>query len=311
MLTLTQALKILTRMQAAAPEATADKLSEVSQLLQALNDDNDYLKKLYEEVLTSASANPTGPLKPQTSKLNPQAAALSEYYSPGATDELIAPIRQALTRPLVHAREQSKLLQSGAMGVMTSEQYEIMEGITEHLSTAIATLYAIDELAAIRMGKLEIAPLVFPVVPLLREAYNQVEGSAHARSHKIKVRYPAASLQAQGDFRRVLVILTDLLDNAIRYMPIGGTIEVAVEGLGTHILFSVEDGGIGLSDEDIDNVGHPFWRALHQPLVRQHPGTGLRLYLAKEILALQGGSLIYSGEPGVGSTFSFTLPFPG
>ena len=55
-------------------------------------------------------------------------------------------------------------------------------------------------------------------------------------------------------------------------------------------------------------IGQPFWRALHQPLVRQHPGTGLRLYLAQQIFELHGSELLFSGEPSMGSTFSFTLP---
>jgi two-component system sensor histidine kinase/response regulator len=85
---------------------------------------------------------------------------------------------------------------------------------------------------------------------------------------------------------------------------------MSVDNLGTHVLFSVADNGIGLTPEDIEKIGRPFWRGNHQRLVRAHAGTGLHLYLAKQILALQDGELIYSGEPGVGSTFSFTLRTP-
>jgi len=80
--------------------------------------------------------------------------------------------------------------------------------------------------------------------------------------------------------------------------------------LGTHVLFSVADTGIGLSEDDLEHVGKPFWRGEHQRLVRQHAGTGLRLFLAQRILALQQGELIFSGESDFGSTFSFTLMIP-
>ena len=66
----------------------------------------------------------------------------------------------------------------------------------------------------------------------------------------------------------------------------------------------------GLKPEDLEHIGKPFWRGSHHKLVRAHAGTGLRLYLAKQILALQDGELIFTGETGTGSTFSFTLPIP-
>ena len=71
------------------------------------------------------------------------------------------------------------------------------------------------------------------------------------------------------------------------------------------------DDGIGLRPEDMEKVGKPFWRADHHPLVHYNTsGTGLSLFLAKQILALQHGELICYGEPDLGSTFSFTLPTP-
>jgi signal transduction histidine kinase len=57
----------------------------------------------------------------------------------------------------------------------------------------------------------------------------------------------------------------------------------------------------------MQHIGQPFWRGDYHPLVRQHNGTGLSLFLIKQMLALQGGEFIFSGEPDLGSTFSFTL----
>jgi signal transduction histidine kinase len=97
----------------------------------------------------------------------------------------------------------------------------------------------------------------------------------------------------------------------VRYTSEGGHIRLSVDSLGPYVLFNVADNGIGLRQEDMDNIGQPFWRGDFHPLVRQHvTGTGLSLFLARQILALQGGELIFSGEQAVGSTFSFTLNSP-
>ncbi len=115
---------------------------------------------------------------------------------------------------------------------------------------------------------------------------------------------------ARGDFFQSMIILSDLLDNAVRYTPDGGTIRLSIDNLGSHVLFSVADSGIGLRPEVMDQVGTAFWRDESQPLVRESTGTGLSLFLAKQMLALQGGELIFSGQADLGSTFSFTLATP-
>jgi signal transduction histidine kinase len=128
--------------------------------------------------------------------------------------------------------------------------------------------------------------------------------------HDITIQAPDIVPLVRGDFYQTLIVLSDLLDNAMRYTPPGGQIRMSVDNLGSHALFSVVDNGIGLEPDDLEQVGKPFWRGTKHRLVRQHNGTGLRLFLAKQMLALQDGELIFSGEPGQGSTFSFTLPLP-
>jgi signal transduction histidine kinase len=142
----------------------------------------------------------------------------------------------------------------------------------------------------------------------LSAAQQIVQPRARIREHEIVLQAEDSLPKVRADFERSLIILIDLLDNAIRYMPNDGSIRLSADTLGTHVLFTVADAGIGLTAEDCEQVGKPFWRAMRQPLVRHHPGTGLRLFLAKRILALQGGELFFSGEPNLGSSFSFTLP---
>lgn len=276
MLTQAQALELLHRMQAAAPPTTAAKLREVAALLQS---------------------------SPQAA---PQDAANDTPLSD--TDVLLLQLDEAM-RPVLNTL---KILTGGMsaekFGALNSEQAEQMEIIEAQVCVALALMDGIQQMIALRRGLLEITPLVFSATLLLHEAEREAHADAMAREQQLVVELPPTDLQAIGDYPRIRTILFDLVDNAIRYSPLGGTIRLSVENLGTHLLFSVSDEGIGLTDADMAHVGEPFWRGVHQQLVRNHTGTGLRLYLAREILALQSGELIFSGEPGVGSTFSFTLP---
>ena len=212
--------------------------------------------------------------------------------------------------PLIAIRGRAELVQAGMLGQLSEEQEQWLQAIHENTDRAFAVLDAVQQALALQQGQVQIGWTTFISTDLLNEAYERIRDKAQVRQHQLHVHAPEVVPMAQGDFYQSLIILTDLLDNAVRYTPEGGQIRLSVDNLGTHVLFSVADNGIGLTEEDLLHVGQPFWRGEHQRLVRQHPGTGLRLYLARHILALQRGELIFSGEPGVGSTFSFTLLTP-
>jgi cell cycle sensor histidine kinase DivJ len=287
MLTLADALAVLTRLQSAAPTPTADKIGDVAELLRTLDTENAYLSALTRDQIVSIPADD----------------------APAAhTDDLLAWLDMALRPTLGIIREQVDALQSSALGRITTEQSDTLSVIGRQADFGFALLNALRQVVALREGTLRLYPAALDVRELLREAHDRMYRRAEQRDHRIAVQYPGSYVKAKADYDHTLAILVELLDNAIRYTPVGGAIQLSAEDTGGLVLFNVADNGIGIAANDLEHVGKAFWRALHQPLVRQHPGTGLHIYLAREILALQGGEIIFTGEPGVGSTFSFTLP---
>jgi signal transduction histidine kinase len=224
--------------------------------------------------------------------------------------DVLVGINDALRAPLVAIHGRAELLHAGMLGQITEEQAQGLSAIHENTERAFRLLDAVQQLIAMQRDEVHIDWADFVATDLMEEAYGRVLNRAAARGHTLDLVVPESVPMARGDFYQSLLILTDLLDNAVRYTSPGGAIRLSVDSLGTHVLFSVADNGIGLRPEDIDAVGKPFWRGDYHPLVRQHPGTGLSLFVARRILALQGGELIFSGEPSVGSTFSFTLLAP-
>ena len=325
---LDQALEILGRLQAAAPGNTATKLAQVIALLKQLSDENTYLNSLVLDSMPSL-AEPLQPVPRAVSDIliddyadyvnlmgsepypeNETSHGMSEELPPIEVLPLFNGLSDSLRPPLVAIRGRAELVQGGLLGQITPEQDTWLESIQENTRRAFAVLDAIQEMIAIQTGKVRIEPVNFLSTDLLSEAWEHTRDQAKQFKHNVTIQAPDLVPLAHGDFYQSLIILTNLLDNAMRYTPMGGQIKLSVDNLGTHVLLSVADNGIGLNPEDLEFIGKPFWRGSHHKLVRAHAGTGLHLYLAKQILALQDGELIFTGEAGTGSTFSFTLPIP-
>lgn len=215
---------------------------------------------------------------------------------------------ETLKPSLVLVHSQADGLRAGRVGRISTEQADCLKLIYDHAASGLTMIEALEIMSVLRENALALESLVFSGVDLLADAWQHRYLEAELRDHHVNVHADAPLPPVRGDYQRILGIVIDLLDNAIRYTPYGGTIRLTAESVGSHVLFSVADNGIGLTSEDSEHVGQPFWRAVHQPLVRQYPGAGLRIHLARQILALHETELLFTGEPGMGSTFSFMLP---
>lgn len=223
-------------------------------------------------------------------------------------DMLLGRINEVFKPSLILLRGQAESLVEGKLGRLSSNQIDALKLMLSNAENALALLDSFELIQQLRHRTLNIQLQDFRAEELLAAAQQVVQARANAHEHHIMVQTDDTLPMVRADFERSLIILIDLLDNAIRYMPNDGSIRLSADTLGTHVLITVADNGIGLTPEDCEQVGKPFWRAMRQPLVRHHPGSGLRLFLAKRILELQGGELFFSGEPNLGSSFSFTLP---
>src|SRR5256714_5454793 len=109
-----------------------------------------------------------------------------------------------------------------------------------------------------------------------------------------------------GDLMRLDIIIGNLLDNAIKYSPEGGDVTAKITTSGNCAVISVRDQGIGIAAKDMDRLFVRFSRLAPHGNV---PGTGLGLYLARELARLHEGDIIAVSKPGVGSEFIVSLPF--
>jgi signal transduction histidine kinase len=108
-----------------------------------------------------------------------------------------------------------------------------------------------------------------------------------------------------GDVMRLEIIIANLLDNAIKYSPKGGDVTAELSTSGDMAVFKVQDHGIGIAAEDMDRLFVRFSRVSN---LTEVPGTGLGLYLARELARLHKGEIVAASTPGEGSEFALSLP---
>jgi two-component system, OmpR family, phosphate regulon sensor histidine kinase PhoR len=109
----------------------------------------------------------------------------------------------------------------------------------------------------------------------------------------------------KADPVRIEQVLINLLHNAIKFTPPGGTITVSAKAQGGEVLFSIRDTGVGISGEDLSRIFERFYKADRS---RSGGGTGLGLAIARHIVESHGGRIWAESTEGKGSTFYFTLP---
>jgi signal transduction histidine kinase len=129
----------------------------------------------------------------------------------------------------------------------------------------------------------------------------------HAPAHALRLAGGVAVPPVYAGPEQLAQVLTKLVDNAVKYSPAGGVVEVRVEATAGGVRFSVCDEGLGIRPQDQERIFEKFWRVDPQ-MARGVGGTGLGLYICREIVRLLGGRIWVQSEEGRGSTFSVDLP---
>ena len=164
--------------------------------------------------------------------------------------------------------------------------------------------------ALVKAGRLEtgviaVHPKADSVAALIADTLSEAAPKAQAKG--ITLSGTDVDASACFDCKWTGEALGNLLDNAIKYTPAGGSVTVSVVPYELFCRIDVTDTGIGLTEDESARVFERFYRA---PAAHDAPGVGLGLYLAREIAAANGGYIKVSSRPGGGSTFSLFLPRP-
>ncbi len=162
----------------------------------------------------------------------------------------------------------------------------------------------LSDLASVHAGRLVLRRRTVDARMLIEKSCEMAEPLASAKSLRLVCDLPDRPLLVYCDAERVFRVLGNLLGNAIKFTPAGGTIRMSTDRRGRTIAVTVSDEGPGIPADEIDEVFQPYRRGRDVAL----PGKGLGLYISRALVEAHGGSLTVESTPGRGCTFRFTLP---
>jgi K+-sensing histidine kinase KdpD len=198
-----------------------------------------------------------------------------------------------------------------ARSIMKKEQGDSLERRNQYLNVIVdqaSKLIALAEdtlsITRLESGKLNYTFSPVNVERLVMDAAAQVSFTG---KHRVRFDFSKGLSYVRGDQAKLRQVLQNLLSNAVKYSPQGGLIEVSAADYGPdQLLVKVQDEGIGIPHEQMDRLFQRFSR-VDTDEARKIRGTGLGLWICKEVVRAHGGEIWVDSSPGRGSAFSFTL----
>jgi two-component system phosphate regulon sensor histidine kinase PhoR len=178
----------------------------------------------------------------------------------------------------------------------------IVQSQSEQLERLVNDLL---DLSRVQWGEMNLEYTNFYLVDVLTERVQVAQISAE--DHTITLDIQAQDSKVVADKLRIGQVIGNILDNAIRFSPYGRHVVVSLAEQNSEYLVSVTDQGIGVSPDLMNRIFERFYR-VRNTASRQYSGIGLGLFVARAIIEAHGGRIWVSSSPGLGSTFSFTLP---
>lgn len=221
-----------------------------------------------------------------------------------ARDELFLSVVHELRGPLTHVVGYAELLSRGSRPRHPEEVGEMSAAIQGASTTMLRLM---DDLVDATRAQADGFSLRTRPVDLGHLIRSVVAGyDVQGQPHRLTVELPDHWLAARADPERIHQVLGNLLTNAIAYSPGGGEILVRARSLGDQIRVEIEDHGIGMAPDDQRQVFARFYRGSAGRALREH-GSGLGLAIVKDLIEAHGGQVGLVSQPGLGSTFWFTL----
>ncbi len=218
--------------------------------------------------------------------------------------QFVATISHELRTPLASLHGAAMTLREHDLPAQTQD--DLLEMIAEQSNRLANLVEEILVAGQLDSGSLSVVADTFDAEELVQGVVTAAR-SRVGEETTIEVNVPPAVPKVHGDGERTRQVLLNLLDNAIKYSPSGGRIEVGLAAVGDRLRFSVHDQGLGIPVGEQERIFDKFYR-LDPDQRRGIGGTGLGLYICRELVRSMHGRIWVESEPGEGTTFAFELP---
>ena len=243
----------------------------------------------------------------------------TETQSQQARDEFVASLSQELRTPMTSITGYTDLLLGESVGIIGEMQRKFLQRIKANIERMGSMLNDLIGVTAIDAGQLEIRPTVMDMAEIIEDTIINARAQLEENEITLNMNLPEDIPPVEADPESMRQIMSNLLGNAIKCTPAGGTIEISAhkhqaadktgddEEAPQFLQISVRDTGGGIADKDLERVFERFYLA-ERPLIQGLGETGVGLSIVKSLVQAHGGRVWVESEIGEGSTFHFLLP---
>ncbi len=224
-----------------------------------------------------------------------------------AKSEFVQMVTHELRSPLSAVQSMLRLLEQGYVGPTTPKQQDLIRRSKRRISFLLALVSDLLDLAAGKMRQFGGERREVVLNATIARVIELMQTSAEEKGLELKVEMPEEPLTLMGVEEGLERVFMNLVSNAIKYTPTGGSVAVKAWSENGQIKVEVSDTGIGIPEEALPRIFDEFYRAKNAKAVEME-GTGLGLAIAKDVVEQHGGQISVKSTLGEGSTFCVTLP---
>ncbi|MBZ0303219.1 MAG: GAF domain-containing protein, partial [Anaerolineae bacterium] len=235
--------------------------------------------------------------------------------------EFVSFVAHELKTPMTSIKGYTDLLLGGIPGEVNAQQESFLDTIKANIERMNTLVSDLNDVTKLQTGNfhMDFSPVDFHRI--IDETLRPLQQQIDEKAQSLDVQVPDHLPPIQADLNRLIQVLTNLLSNAHKYTPDGGSIQIKADISDPHVSgaasngkpgdpllhIAVQDTGIGMSEEDLNRLFTPYFRS-DNPQAREQPGTGLGLTITRGIVEGHSGQIWVESTLGAGTTFHFTVP---
>jgi signal transduction histidine kinase len=219
---------------------------------------------------------------------------------------VLANMSHELRTPLNSINGFSDVLLTGIGGPLTAKQQEYLADIRSSGEHLLALVNDVLDLSKVEAGKMDLQPTEFDLRETIDGVHRTIAPLAQQKGQRLELEVAGIGT-VRADQARLRQVLLNVLSNAVKYTPQGGSIVTTAARRDGTVAIRVRDSGVGIAPQDQARLFEDFTR-LDDRYAREQQGTGLGLSLARRLARLMGGDIVLESAPGQGSTFTITVP---
>ena len=222
--------------------------------------------------------------------------------------EFVSISAHQLRTPISAIKWTLKMMLDGDLGEITTEQREFLNKTYRSNERMIVLINDLLNVTRIEEGRYLYKPVLSEIAPVLQFVINSYKEEFKKRIINFEFKKPKKKLpRVLLDVEKIKLAFQNIIDNAVKYTPAKGKVVVSLESNDKEIMISVKDSGVGIPEEQKERVFSKFFRGVNV-IKMETDGSGLGLFIAKNIVESHGGKIWFKSNKGKGTTFCFTIP---